>query len=104
MTTRGQPHRAPRVGRLVALITTGVLIVIFVGSCADWVVQGNRVRRASDLLVVEFPLGMPEIDAQQIAVTKYPEHTRYSAADCEKWSHLTTPRFRGAVGLACLAS
>jgi len=36
---------------------------------------------------------MNAADAERIAAARYPEHTTYTAVECEKWSHLTTPRY-----------
>lgn len=82
-----QPTGKSTVLRRIALIVVALIVTGFVASCADWAVQGMRVRRASNQLVTEFPRGIPVADAQKIVVTKYPEHSDYSALECQRWSH-----------------
>jgi len=79
--------------RRIVWIVLATLFAIVAGSCADWEVQGIRVHRTSAKLVTEFPRGISEASAHKIVSTSYPEHSRYSAAECERWSHLTTPGY-----------
>ena len=76
----------------------GLIVVVVIGaamaaSCADWAIQGWRVHRASELLTRQFPPGAAVAEARKLVDAQYPEHTRYSASECEKWSHMTVPGY-----------
>jgi hypothetical protein len=82
----------------IVWIVLAILFAIVAGSCVDWEVQGIRVHRTFARLATEFPRGISESSAQKIVYASYPEHTRYSVTECERWSHLTTPSYSSRGG------
>lgn len=90
-------ERSQRTGVVVRLFKGVFLILVaIVGSAVVWGLGGMGVQRwelrhMMHSLTVKFPVGI-ELSRAQAAVDRdYPQHTSYSAADCEKWSHQTTP-------------
>jgi hypothetical protein len=80
-----------------------LILVAIVGSAVVWGLGGMGVQRwelrhMMHSLTVKFPVGI-ELSRAQAAVDRdYPQHTSYSAADCEKWSHQTTPAYKSRGG------
>jgi hypothetical protein len=75
---------------LVLAAIAGTALVWGVGSVA---VQRWELRRTVHSLTVKFPIGIELSQAQATIDRDYPRHTNYSPADCEKWSHRTTPAY-----------
>jgi hypothetical protein len=57
-------------------------------------VQRWELRRMMQSLSVKFPIGIEFSQAQAAIERDYPRHTSYTAAECEKWSHQTTPAYK----------
>ena len=83
--------------RVVRGIVIGIGVVIL-ASCADWSIQGLRVRHATSTLKTKFSEGLSIADAQRFVASGYPEHTDYTAEKCEYWSHNTVPRYTSRGG------
>jgi len=80
-----------------------LILIAIVGSSVLWGVgsmelQRWQLRRTMDSLNVKFPIGIELSQAQAAVDREYPQHTNYSTADCEKWSHRTTPRYSSRGG------
>lgn len=77
--------------RHVLLAVATVLAIGTLASVTQWMLQGRDVARVVKSIALQFPQGISVADAEQIAGARYPEHTTYSAAECERWSHSVPP-------------
>jgi hypothetical protein len=75
---------------LILAAIAGTALVWEVGSVA---VQRWELRRTVRSLTVKIPIGIELSQAQATIDRDYPRHANYSPADCEKWSHRTTPAY-----------
>ena len=80
-----------------------LILVAVVGSAVAWGVgsveiQRIQLRRMMHSLNIKFPIGIELSQAQAVVDRDYPQHTNYSPADCEKWSHRTTPAYSSRGG------
>jgi len=74
---------------ILLLVVSPVAAIVGVNS-----VQRRNVQRATLCLTTAFPLGMSFSEAEKSVMTLYPGHTTsFTSADCEKWSHKTTPAY-----------
>jgi hypothetical protein len=79
------------IGWRVLLVIAAVFVIGTLASVAQWVLQGREITRVVQSIALQFPQGMSAADAEQIAGARYPQHTIYSAAECERWSHSVPP-------------
>jgi hypothetical protein len=82
----------------VAPVRLSKVVVIVIGSALIWLfgnpfVQRWHIQRVVQSLIVEFPAGTTHSDAQKTVGARYPKHTDYTSAECEKWSHMTSPAY-----------
>jgi|SRR5579859_7238917 len=77
--------------RRVLLAVATVVVIGILGSVIQWTLQARDVTRAVQSIALQFPQGISVTDAEQIAGARYPEHTTYSATECERWSHSVPP-------------
>jgi hypothetical protein len=75
------------------------IISIIVVSGIIWFVGGRyiqswQIRRMTQSLTLKFPVGTDFSAAKAAVESAYPGNsTTYTASDCEKWSHMTSPAY-----------
>jgi hypothetical protein len=78
-------------GRRITIVLAVIFLTGIVASYVDWTIQELRVRHAVQTIGTLFPQGMSVADAKRLVDSLYPQHTNYSPAGCERWSHSTPP-------------